>query len=87
MGTPWGDPGPVFSAGGHQLPPAQGGSRFWVGAGKVCSHRRVEAHVAWAATPTRAGLHTKLVEGPPRVVPGTRATVRIGSTKNGTFQG
>ena len=32
MGTPWGDPGPVFSAGGHQLPPAQGGSRFWVGA-------------------------------------------------------
>ena len=35
--TPWEDPGPVFSAGGHQLPPAQGGSRFWVGAEKRAS--------------------------------------------------
>ena len=86
MGTSWGDPGPVFSAGGHQLPPAQGGSRFWVGAGKVCFHPRVEAIVARAATPTRAGIHTKLVEGPPQVVLVVRTTACPENSKNGTFQ-
>ena len=84
--TPWGDPGPVFSAGGHQLPPAQGGSRFWVGAGKVCFHPRVEALVTWAATPNREGLHTKLVEGPHQVVLVVRTTACPENSKNGTFQ-
>ena len=86
MGTSWGDPGPVFSAGGHQLPPAQGGSRFWVGAGKVCFHPRVEAIVARAATPTRAGIHTKLVKCPPQVVLVVRTTACPENSKNGTFQ-